>query len=76
MKKLFVLSTNCGDGSFSVQATFDQKLIKKMEKMYKEGELDSERFCDGDGFHYQTWNLPDECTVESVGFYELTEDSI
>lgn len=76
MKKLFVLSTNCGDGSSNVYATFDQKLIRKMEKMYEKGTLNFERFCDGDGFHYQTWNLPDECTVESVGFYELTKDKI
>lgn len=76
MKKLFVFPTNSGDGSYSIYATFDEKLINKMKKMYDNDELNTKRFGDGDGFHYQTWNLPDECTVKSVGFNEIKEKDL
>jgi hypothetical protein len=77
MKTLYILTSNNCDGSSSVRATFDGELIKEMEKKYEEGELDSERWVDGDGFHYNTWTLPDECTPESMGlFYPLKREDV
>lgn len=71
MKKLYILTSNNGDGSSSIHATFDQSLILDMKEMYNNDLLNMERWADGDGFHYETWNLPDECTPESMGFYPL-----
>ncbi len=71
MKKLYVLSRNNGDGSSSIVATFNKELIDEMKAKYNSGDLDSEAWADGDGFHYETWNVPDECTPESMGFNEL-----
>jgi hypothetical protein len=76
MKTLYILTSNNGDGSSSIRATFDQSLIDEMEEKYNEGELDSECWADGDGFHYETWNVPDECTPESMGFNPLTRDRV
>lgn len=76
MKKLYILTSNNGDGSSSVRATFDQSLIAEMQEKYDNDELDFERWADGDGFHYSTWRLPDECTPESMGFSPLTRDCV
>lgn len=76
MKKLYVLTSNNGDGSSSVCATFDKSLIDEMEDKYQDGTLDFETWSDGDGFHYNTWTLPEECTAESMGFSELTRDDV
>jgi hypothetical protein len=72
MKNLFVLNCNLGDGSSCIKATFDAELIKEMEDKYNIGELEFETWCDGDGFHYETWTVPDECTPENMGFTALT----
>ena len=76
MKNLYVMSKNNGDGSSSVVATFNKELIDEMEEKYNEGELDCETWADGDGFHYQTWTVPDECTAKSMNFYELNREDV
>lgn len=76
MKTLYVLTSNNGDGSSSVCATFDANLIAKMDEAYGDGTLDFETWSDGDGFHYSTWTLPDECTPQSMGFSELTDEDV
>ena len=76
MKNLYVMSKNNGDGSSSVVATFNKELIDEMEQKYNEGELDSETWGDGDGFHYQTWTVPDECTAKSMKFYEIKREDV
>lgn len=76
MKKLYVLTSNNGDGSSSVRATFDEALIEEMEEKYDNDELDPERWCDGDGFHYNVWTVPDECTPETIGFHPLTRNNV
>lgn len=77
MKKLYVLVSNNGDGSSSVQATFDEALVKEMEKRYRSGELDTERWSDGDGFHYTTWTVPDTCTAKNMGIhFPLTREDV
>ena len=76
MKNLYVFTRNNGDGSSSICATFDGKLMEKMQTMYDNDELDFETFCDGDGFHYETWTVPDECTAKSMGFWEFKDTNI
>ena len=67
-KKLFVLVSDCGDGSYSPRYTFNEEWIKKQEELDDNGELDCECLgCDGDGFHYDVLTVPDECTLESLG---------
>lgn len=76
MKTLYLVIQNCGDGSNTIQYTFDETLINKMKEMYNKDEL-SDSYMDGDGFHYDTLNVPDECTYESLGIhYPLTEQDI
>lgn len=75
--KLYILISNNGDGSSSVQFTLDYSVIEKMEKDYDESnpEFDYERWADGDGFHYKTINVPDDSTYESLGIrYPLESD--
>lgn len=76
MKNLYVLTSNNGDGSSSVCATFDKALIDEMETRYREGDFDFETWSDGDGFHYSTWTVPNECTPENMGFSPLERDDI
>ena len=67
-KKLFVLISDGGDGSYSNHYTFNEAFIARLHEKDKNGELDYDSLgCDGDGFHYDTLNVPDECTLESLG---------
>lgn len=78
MKKLYILVSNNGDGSSSVRATFDESLITEMQEKSDDNDVDFnyERWSDGDGFHYSVWNVPDECTAESMGFRELKREHV
>lgn len=68
MKKLFVLISDGGDGSFYPHYTFNEDWIKEQEEKNDKGELDYYDIgCDGDGFHYDVLMVPDECTLESLG---------
>lgn len=76
MKQLYILNRNNGDGSSSICATFDKNLIDEMQTKYDDDELDFETWADGDGFHYDTWTLPDECTPETMGFTPLKRSDV
>lgn len=68
MKKLFVITTDNGDGSYSSNYTMDEGHIKAIQEAYDNGEIGYEEgIGDGDGFHYDTLTVPDECTLESLG---------
>lgn len=68
MKNLYVISRDCGDGSNSVNYTFDAELISKLEEMANNDELRYDSgLLDGDGFHYDVLTVPDDCTYESLG---------
>jgi hypothetical protein len=70
MKKLFVLVSDGGDGSYNPQYTFNEAWIKEQEEKSENGELDYDDVgCDGDGFHYDVLKVPDECTLESLGIH-------
>lgn len=74
-KQLYVLVGNNGDGSTTVYGTFNKLLLDRLEQYLEACSDRRDQFYDGDGFHYQTWTLPDECTNQSVGFYDLESNA-
>ena len=76
MKKLFLLVSSGGDGSYNIQYTFNEYWIAKQKERYDNDELDFEYDAgvDGDGFHYDILMVPDECTLESLGISDCAED--
>lgn len=69
-KKLFVLTSDGGDGSRGTHYTFNEAFVKRMEERYDNDELDYDALgVDGDGFGYDTLTVPDECTLESLGIH-------
>lgn len=68
-KKLFIIISDGGDGSYYPKFTMDEKLIGRLEQAYKNGSMHygNGMGCDGDGFHYEILTVPDECTYESLG---------
>lgn len=75
-KNLYILVSDGGDGSYYPNYTFNPELIAKLEKAYDNGTMDycNGIGCDGDGFHYETLTVPDECTAESLGTQMLPDD--
>lgn len=70
MKKLFVLVSDGGDGSYNTQYTMNETWIAKQQEKYdNDGYEDYAIGVDGDGFHYKTLTVPDECTLESLGIH-------
>lgn len=76
MKNLYLLVSNGGDGSYSVQYSMSDEWIAKQEARYDNDELDYEcdAGVDGDGFHYDTIKIPDDMTKEQLGITYLLED--
>ena len=76
-KKLFVLISDGGDGSYYPKYTFNEEWIKQMEQKAEDdwhGMCDGHVGCDGDGFHYDVLMVPDACTPESLGIrYDVAE---
>jgi len=67
-KKLFILIQDCGDGSFSPRYTMNEKWIAQQQEKHDKRELEYDSIgCDGDGFHFDTLEVPDECTLNSLG---------
>jgi hypothetical protein len=75
-KELYVVVQDDMDGSFSPRFTFDRAWVLKAQKLHEEGKLkyDDIPGIDGDGFHYTTLIVPDECTLQSLGIkYDLSD---
>jgi hypothetical protein len=73
MKKLYVLVSDGGDGSYSTHYTFDEQWINKQEQRDADGDFGYDGYdlgVDGDGFHYKVLTVPDECTLESLGIHK------
>lgn len=76
MKSLYILIQDGGDGSFYPQYTFNSEWIKKMEELADNDEINyPDLGCDGDGFHYDTLKVPDDCTLESLGIFSDCAES-
>ena len=69
MKNLYVVTMNCGDGSYHNGYTMNTEYINKLNIQYlnSDPKFDFDSLCDGDGFHYDVLTVPDECTLESLG---------
>lgn len=74
-KPLYILISNGGDGSYSTNYTLDPALIQKLREAYDNDLMDYDDVgCDGDGFHYDTINVPFDATYESLGIsYPMDE---
>jgi hypothetical protein len=76
-KKLFILISDGGDGSYYPKYTFNEEWISQMEQQAEDdwhSMCDGHVGCDGDGFHYDILMVPDECTLESLGVqYDIAE---
>lgn len=67
-KKLFLLVSDNGDGSYSIGKTLNADWIGRQQERYGNSELEhGDLGVDGDGFHYSTVNVPDDATLESLG---------
>ena len=72
-KTLYLLVNNGGDGSYSVSYVMDPEVIRFLDNAESNGKLDYDSpGCDGDGFHYDTLEIPVECTEESLGISVMT----
>ncbi len=77
MRKLFVLVSNGGDGSYNAQYTMNEAWIAEQQRRYDNDECDCEYDIgiDGDGFHYDVLTVPDGCSLESLGIdFDCAED--
>lgn len=69
-KKLFVLVSDGGDGSYTPCFTFNEEWIAHQQEAADAGELEYPALgCDGDGFHYTVLTVPDDTTLESLGVH-------
>lgn len=74
-KKLFVLVSNGGDGSYYPHYTMNEQFIKSLEDKDNAGEFDCDDLgCDGDGFHYDTLTVPAFLTMEMLGDSDCASD--
>jgi len=73
-KPLFGMIQDGGDGSYYVKWTFDKEFVDFLSSAKSQRKLEYDDMgCDGDGFHYQTLNVPEECTAESLGIREIDQ---
>lgn len=63
-KILFMVITDSGDGSQSIQYTFDAELIQLMDD--NQDEL-GDSYQSGDGLQVRRLQVPVQCTIESLG---------
>ncbi len=75
-KPLYVLIGDGRDGSYSTHFTFNTELIEKLKEADEEGLVSYENCVgvDGEGFGYETLNVPVKCTAESLGITVLDDD--
>lgn len=75
-KPLYVLVSDGGDGSSYPRFTLSTELIQKLEQADEMGYLDFECAigCDGDGFHYSTIMVPEDCTPETLKISVLPDN--
>lgn len=73
-KLLYILISNGGDGSYYPHYTTNSDYIAHLNDRDERGELDYEDLgCDGDGFHYDTLQIPAYLTVKDLGDEDLAD---
>lgn len=73
-KKLYVLVSDGGDGSYYPNYTMNPDFIRRMNERDEAGQLDCEDLgCDGDGFHYDTLMVPRFLTLGDIGESDVAE---
>jgi hypothetical protein len=74
-KPLYVIISDGGDGSYYPHYTLNSDLILKLQQAYDKNLMNYDDIgCDGDGFHYSTINVPEECTIESLGIIVIPDN--
>ena len=75
--KLYIFTSDNGDGSRGVYFTLDSNVVEALQTAYDNDETDYESLgCDGDGFGYTTVIVPDDSTPKSLGISVLDEDNL
>lgn len=70
-KNIYLLVSDCGDGSYSISYVLDSETLTLMEKAYDEGLMDYDApGVDGDGFSYRTMKVPEDWTALDMGLSE------
>lgn len=73
--KLYIFTSDCGDGSRGIHYCLSKAWVDKQKARADNDELDYDDIgMDGDGFGYDTINVPDGSTKESLGIHYLIED--
>jgi hypothetical protein len=65
-KTLFILISDSGDGSQALRYTFDRELVERMEDDI-DFNVVGESYMSGDGLQVNRIQVPDECTMDSLG---------
>lgn len=74
-KALYVLVSNGGDGSYYPHYTTNEQYIAYLNDRDERGLSDYEDLgCDGDGFHYDTLQVPVFFDLEKAGDRDCSED--
>jgi len=78
-KNLYIIVSDGGDGSYYPRFTMNDDLMRKLQEAYDNDLMDYENGigCDGDGFHYETIQVPAFVTTAMLGLghYDLLSDN-
>lgn len=75
MKNVYVVISNGGDGSCYPRFTMNEEFINQLQMLHDTGVLDYENgYADGDGFHYETFQVPDDLTLQQMGLRDFAYD--
>lgn len=69
MKHIYLLIQSNADGSSSIRYVLDPNVIIVLQEAYDKDLIDYESApgIDGDGFNYQTLNIPENLTAKDLG---------
>lgn len=75
MKPVYVLVRNGGDGSSYPYFTMNEDYINQLQMLHDTGVMDYEDgYSDGDGFHYGTFQVPDDLTLAQMGLSDCASN--
>lgn len=77
MRKIYILISNGGDGSYYPQFVDDPAVIAYLQDLSDNDQLDWDTIgVDGDGFHYDTVKVPENLTNEQMGIRVCTLEDV